>query len=106
MITQVIRYILPNIFVTMSYPSETIDPKTVDPHKGTVWVEPTPELIAGEIQEAAKVNGTQPVRVIGVSQYRKGEERSADDKAKPGERILYYLHGKQYNLIVGGYMKD
>ncbi|GJF00509.1 alpha/beta hydrolase [Phanerochaete sordida] len=96
MLVQVACYFIPELFRTLGFPIKTIDPKEVDPAKGYVWVEPTPEYVAGEIQQAAAVNGVEPARVIGYMQYRKGDERRADEKARPGEKVMYYLHGGGY----------
>ncbi|KAJ3535198.1 hypothetical protein NM688_g7011 [Phlebia brevispora] len=66
----------------------------VDPQKfaksaetnGLVWVEPTPELIVGDIKEYATKNGVTPTRVAG---YWYGDRSSP----LPEEKIIYELHG-------------
>lgn len=96
LMVQVMAYLFPELFKTLAWPVEETEPKEVDPEQGFVWVEPTPEFVVGEIKEAATINGVQPARIVGYMQYRKGEERRADEKAMSGEKVMYYLHGGGY----------
>ncbi|KAL7278968.1 hypothetical protein ACG7TL_006800 [Trametes sanguinea] len=58
------------------------------------WVEPaTPDLIVGEIRELAEQNGVEPVKVGGFWLGPKGPDGVAGQRAKPGERVVYHLHG-------------
>ncbi|EKM52017.1 uncharacterized protein PHACADRAFT_199519 [Phanerochaete carnosa HHB-10118-sp] len=95
----ILQYTFIPLFATLALPTVFIDPKTVDPAKGTIWIDPTPEFVAGEIKEAADVNGVEPARVIGYMQFKKGKDCRADEKARLGEKIIYHLHG-------GGYIWD
>ncbi|CCM07257.1 uncharacterized protein FIBRA_09603 [Fibroporia radiculosa] len=74
----------------------------VDPEKlgGTgegiqlVWVEPTPDLVVGEIQEAAKINNIESVRLAGVWYGGRGKDaNAASQPAGPDEKVFYELHG-------------
>lgn len=61
-------------------------PKNVDTD-GLVWVEPTPELIVGDVKEYADRNGVAAARVAG---YWYGSRLPS----KPDEKIIYELHGE------------
>ncbi|CCM05251.1 uncharacterized protein FIBRA_07461 [Fibroporia radiculosa] len=74
-----------------------VDPeKLVETGKNiqVVWIEPTPELIVGEIKEAARVNNVEPARVAGVWYGQRGSNaQAAHEKAGPEEKVMYELHG-------------
>ena len=62
---------------------------------GLVWIEPTPELIVGDIQEAARLNGVDAVRVAGFWCGYRDASKGAGAPAKLGEKVIYELHGKR-----------
>ena len=65
---------------------------------GLVWIEPAPpELIVGEVRDIASTNGVHSVRVAGFWYGPRGAGGQKGQKASPGERIIYHLHG-QYGL--------
>ncbi|KAJ6551454.1 alpha/beta-hydrolase [Mycena capillaripes] len=67
---------------------------------GFVWVEPTPDLIAGEILHFAELNGVEPARVGGFwYELNNGlvMQRAAED-----EKVIYYLHGGGFVMGSGG----
>ena len=92
-IARVLREIVPIMFKVYAFPVPPINPG-----KGArgewLWVEPTPELVIGEVQKCASVNGVEAVRVRGNMLYREGVDRKGDEPAGPGEKIIYYLHGE------------
>lgn len=61
-------------------------PKTVDA-EGLVWVEPTPDLVVGDIKEYAQRNQVAPARVAG---YWFGSRLPSTKD----EKIIYELHGE------------
>ncbi|TDL23188.1 hypothetical protein BD410DRAFT_814563 [Rickenella mellea] len=73
---------------------------------GFEWVEPTPELIVGDIREFAKINSVEATRTGGFWYGRKGSEGKLGCKAEPGERVLYYLHGGGHIVIASAHPSD
>ncbi|KAF7798389.1 hypothetical protein EIP86_009610 [Pleurotus ostreatoroseus] len=65
-------------------------PKTVDT-EGLVWIEPTPDLIVGDIKEYAQRNQVAPARIAG---YWFGSRLPLTKN----EKIIYELHGGAYVL--------
>lgn len=66
---------------------------------GFVWVEPVPELIHGEIKETAALNDVHPVRLGGCWVGKRGADGKPGQKAEPGEKVLYELHGTSRLLV-------
>ncbi|KAJ7638512.1 alpha/beta-hydrolase [Roridomyces roridus] len=59
---------------------------------GFVWFEPTPpDLITGDIARFAELNGVKPDRTGGFWYSR--NSAPAGQKASPGEKVLFHLHG-------------
>ena len=78
----------------------SLDPPPPLPHTeqdatslGFAWVEPTPELVVGEIAEIAKQNGVEPQRVGGFWYGPRDVSNRAGQKAAPGETVIYHIHG-------------
>lgn len=86
-------YFVPAMFKTQTYPIEMTDPAIVESDKHLVWVEGTPQFVVGEIQEAAAVNGVEPSRVVGRVIFQEGDTRNKDERARSGEKLIYYFHG-------------
>lgn len=61
---------------------------------GFVWVKSTPDLIVGDIQRFAELNGVKPVTIGGFWYGLKGSDNSVGQRASPGEKVLYHMHGK------------
>lgn len=69
---------------------------TGDNVKG-VWVYGAPHLVAGDVKQWAEdAHVDCDVRLPGYWLERKGEGKSAEAKAEPGETVLYALHGGGY----------
>lgn len=78
-------------------PPPAQDLKTVEKEaskNGFVWIDPTPELIGGEIKAMADRNGVRPERIPGFWWGAKGPDGVAGQLAGKGEKVVYYLHGK------------
>ncbi|THH26381.1 hypothetical protein EUX98_g7807 [Antrodiella citrinella] len=74
---------------------------------GFVWVEPIPEdYVVGEIKTMADVNGVKPERICGYWHGKKGADGKFGQRAEPGERVLYVLHGGGYSMGSGGSKDD
>lgn len=67
-----------------------------DPKTKSVWVEPAPELIVGDIKKYAEINKVEPARIPGYWYDRKGHSVPVGEKAQPNEKVLYYCHGGGY----------
>jgi acetyl esterase/lipase len=61
-----------------------------------VWVDPTPELITGDIQNIASNSGVKPVKVPGYWYSRPGFKIENGEAPACGEKVLYILHGGGY----------
>ncbi|KAI0041520.1 alpha/beta-hydrolase [Auriscalpium vulgare] len=66
--------------------------KTPDP-VGFVWVQPTPDLIVGDVREAASVNKVESVRIAGFWSGVKDADGKAGQKATATEKVIYHFHG-------------
>ncbi|THH09623.1 hypothetical protein EW146_g8636 [Bondarzewia mesenterica] len=60
---------------------------------GFVWVEPTPNLVVGEIRDKAAINGVQAIRTGGFWFGTKGADGQVGQRASPNEKVFYHLHG-------------
>ncbi|KAJ7665707.1 alpha/beta-hydrolase [Mycena rosella] len=60
---------------------------------GFVWVEPAPHLVLGDIQRFAELNGVSSARAGGCWYGPRGSDNSVGQKASPGEKVLYHMHG-------------
>ncbi|KAI0038336.1 hypothetical protein FA95DRAFT_1613462 [Auriscalpium vulgare] len=78
-----------------------VSKKAKDPDRvGMVWVDGVPpELVVGEVKEAARVNKVEPATVPGFW-YGKRSERGYGYPAEAGEKVLYALHGGSYTDLV------
>ena len=61
---------------------------------GFTRIDAVPEdLVKGEIAEMAKMNNVEPVYTYGYWYGKRGTESGHSQKAAPGDRVLYFLHG-------------
>ncbi|KAI0766612.1 alpha/beta-hydrolase [Trametes elegans] len=60
---------------------------------GLVWVDPAPELVVDEIEEAARTNGIEAVRRAGYWYGKRGPDGKAGQPAGEDEKVIYTLHG-------------
>ncbi|THG98512.1 hypothetical protein EW026_g3676 [Hermanssonia centrifuga] len=84
------------IFNTGSCKFLRIDPKTfikdAEEH-GLVWIDATPELVVGEIQEYAKRNGVAAAQVAGYWFGKRDEKTGlAGQRAGPDEKVMLQFH--------------
>jgi len=64
---------------------------------GLVWVEGVPtDFIRGDIASIAKVNNVAPARIHGYWYGGRDATGNPGQIASIGEKVLYYLHGKQF----------
>lgn len=60
-----------------------------------VWVDGIPDdFVLGEIAAMAKVNGVYPVRISGYWYGKRGRDGKHAQRASPGEKVIYFMHGK------------
>jgi len=62
--------------------------------KGLVWIDPSSDLIVGDIRNLAKANNVEAVRTPGYWYGPRGSNGVAGQKAKPGEKVVYHFHGE------------
>ena len=75
-----------------------------------VWLDPGNYLqfssknsdLRGELARAMDLQEVQPARVSGYWYAAPGKELSGDPLAKPGEHVLFHLHGGAYWMGTGG----
>jgi len=60
------------------------------------WVDPTPELIVGQVKKWADIAGVEAMRIPGYWHDRKGFNTPVGQAPSSGEKVLYYLHGGAY----------
>ncbi|EKM59513.1 uncharacterized protein PHACADRAFT_87261 [Phanerochaete carnosa HHB-10118-sp] len=61
-----------------------------------LWVKPTPHLIVGEVEKWAKDAKVGCVPIPAYWQEKKGVDRLIGAPPKPGEKVIYHLHGGGY----------
>ncbi|CCM07010.1 uncharacterized protein FIBRA_09329 [Fibroporia radiculosa] len=96
LIVNLLRVVSDTIFKT-SVSIFSIDPKLLEQplaaEAGLVWVDPTPDLILGEIKDAADLNGVTSTKVAGFWYGERGLDGVVGQKADPDEKVIYELHG-------------
>lgn len=81
------------VWFKIGFPQETIVDDNVE--EGFVWIEPIPEeFVMGEIKIMADTNNVKPERIYGYWHGQKGASGKLGLCATPGEKVLYYFHGK------------
>ncbi|KAH9885837.1 alpha/beta-hydrolase [Cubamyces lactineus] len=65
-----------------------------------VAIEPTPDLVVGEIRELAEKNGVKPEKLAGFWIGPTGPDGVAGQRARPEERVVMHCHGGAH--IMGG----
>ncbi|KZT01804.1 alpha/beta-hydrolase [Laetiporus sulphureus 93-53] len=89
-----IAYVYETGIPTPAYPKEDAPDAATT---GLVFIDPVPtELIVGEVKEFARVNNVQPVRTAGFWIGPRGPSGEVGQKASPGEKVIYHLHGGGY----------
>jgi acetyl esterase/lipase len=61
-----------------------------------VWIEPVPDLIAGEIKILADTASVEAIRVPGYWIHKNGSNVKIDSPPIAGEKVVYNLHGGAY----------
>lgn len=61
-----------------------------------VWVQPTPELIIGEVKAWADAANVKPIHIPGYWYEKPGTHFKPGMPANPGEKVIYMLHGGGY----------
>lgn len=92
---RVLKELVPVSFAVLIFPPQEVLP-AADARGDWVWIEPVPHLVAGEVLEAAAINGVESVRVYGCMQALERVEGSGSRHAELGERIIYYIHGESF----------
>ncbi|KAI0344784.1 alpha/beta-hydrolase [Trametopsis cervina] len=64
-----------------------------DKHVKGVWIAPVPNLILGEVKQWAADAGVESIRIPGYWFEKKGHHVPLGSPPKPGEKMLYVLHG-------------
>lgn len=60
---------------------------------GFVWVEPTPDLVVGEVQKYAELNGIEAERTSGYWYGERDAAGGVGQQANADEKVIYQLHG-------------
>ncbi|KAF9029139.1 alpha/beta-hydrolase [Hymenopellis radicata] len=68
---------------------------------GFVAIEPTPGLIVGDIQRYSELNDVKPTRVGGFWHGAKGPDNTVGQRASPGEKVVFHLHGGGFVMGTG-----
>jgi len=65
----------------------------------SVWVEAVPNLITGQLKAWAEVSNVDSISIPGYWMDSKGSDTKAGERAKPGEKVIYHLHGGGYFFL-------
>jgi len=60
------------------------------------YIDPVPELVTGQVKEWAEIAGVETIQIPGYWTHKRGEDIAMGAKPKPGEKVLYYMHGGGY----------
>lgn len=60
---------------------------------GLVWIDPTPDLIVGEVRDFANTNHVQAEKVPGYWHGPRASDGTVGQRASPGEKVVYHFHG-------------
>ncbi|KXN86994.1 AB hydrolase superfamily protein C4A8.06c [Leucoagaricus sp. SymC.cos] len=104
LIVHVLNAVLGIMYATSVTERVSPDKDAAAPEKtGFVWVELLPDsLVQGDVAIMARVNNVKAVKRYGYWLGQRAVDGSHGQKAEPGERVLYYLHGK---YLRGGYTR-
>lgn len=80
----------------ISFPNHLAVPHDRSGKTKHAWVEPTPDLIVGQVNNWAGMTGVKPMRIPGYWHDRKGLSTPVGEPPSSGEKIFYYLHGGAY----------
>ena len=62
-------------------------------------IEPTPDLVVGEIRELAEKNGVKAEKLVGFWLGPTGPDGVAGQRAHPEERVIMHFHGMPLFLL-------
>ena len=88
------------VYINIIYNTElmgvlSIEQSAVDAETtGFVWVDPTPELVVGEIREMADHNQVTAVRTGGFWYGPRDPRGAVGQKALKNEKVIYHMHGR------------
>ncbi|KAI0340627.1 alpha/beta-hydrolase [Trametopsis cervina] len=91
-IVQALRSVIDTFFAT-GLPTEPAPNESTAQKDGLVWVDATPELIVGAVKQFAESNGVEAVKVAGYWYGTRDADGQVGQKAAPGEKVVYHLHG-------------
>lgn len=66
---------------------------------GLVWIDASPELICGEIKEAAEFNQVVPEARPGYWYGERGPDGEVGQSAMPNEKVIYHIHGAPFVFL-------
>lgn len=66
---------------------------------GFVWVDPTPELVIGEIKQMAEHNQVEAVKTGGFWYGPRSPNGAVGQKALKNEKVIYHMHGSPPSVI-------
>ncbi|KAI0666806.1 alpha/beta-hydrolase [Trametes maxima] len=81
---------------SMCYDPVVVEKSGKGDELGLVWVEPSPELVVGEIAEAARANDIKAERTAGYWLGKRGSDGRPGQPAGPDEKVIYGFHGGGY----------
>jgi len=58
-----------------------------------VWIDPTPDLLFGDVKKWAIAGNVRPARIPGYWYDRLGNDTQVDELPLNGEKVLYMIHG-------------
>jgi hypothetical protein len=92
------------IFATGSFGLDMVDPERsakLAEKLGFVWVDGvSDEFIRGEVCDMAKTNCVISARVSGYWYGTRGSDGRHAQRAAPGEKVLFYMHGENVRPIL------
>ncbi|KAG5639419.1 hypothetical protein H0H81_002951 [Sphagnurus paluster] len=69
---------------------------TPGPDVNGVWVDPTPQLVIGQLKTWTAATSIAPARIPGYWMHKKGSALEVGSAPTLGEKVLYHLHGGGY----------
>ncbi|KAI0340622.1 alpha/beta-hydrolase [Trametopsis cervina] len=91
-IVQALRAFIDTLYAT-ALPAAPVPDESTARKDGLVWVDATPELVVGEVKQFAETNAVEAVKVAGYWYGARDADGQVGQKATPGEKVVYHLHG-------------
>jgi hypothetical protein len=94
-VTWLLQALISTTFAVGAFDQAKPEEKINNVRLGRVWVEGVPtDFVRGDISSRAEANNVAPARIHGYWYGKRDAAGNPGQSASPGEKVLYYFHGK------------